>query len=370
MAPPQQQADPADAAVAALACAAGHELWRVLAKFDGFVCSVCTTPKKGEYIFYCSSCDFGLCSGCSATYREPVASAGENAIAAGCKKPWRCERAPSRLEGGLQSVVAEMWYEDGPVLVDIFDGMADPGRFEISECGFALARLPSELTLDEFYDVAAVRVRHYAEVARLLKDLLKAVLVLPFNHTARDHDLRERQEGLPAEQQITQLYGPGYCVHNDQTSDSGWGLAMRKLEPYEGRDAVQAACSGRFAVVNTWRALAAVRRDPLALCDWRSMAPEWDTPSPGGHPFRAYHEWFYFKDMQPGDTLVFKQFDSAVDSAGYVLHTAFVDPTSPCDAPPRQSVDVRSLVFFDADSIPPNFGEAFLAAQQRAAAPE
>jgi len=28
-----------------------------------------------------------------------------------------------------------------------------------------------------------------------------------------------------------------------------------------------------------------------------------------------------------------------------VPHTAFVDPTTPADAPPRESIEVRTLVF-------------------------
>lgn len=33
--------------------------------------------------------------------------------------------------------------------------------------------------------------------------------------------------------------------------------------------------------------------------------------------------------------------------AGYTPHTAFLDPDTPVDAPGRQSIEVRSLVFYE-----------------------
>jgi hypothetical protein len=51
--------------------------------------------------------------------------------------------------------------------------------------------------------------------------------------------------------------------------------------------------------------------------------------------------------MQRGELLVFKTFDSQKDGrARWTAHAAFDDPTSPPDAPPRESIEVRSLAFF------------------------
>jgi hypothetical protein len=38
--------------------------------------------------------------------------------------------------------------------------------------------------------------------------------------------------------------------------------------------------------------------------------------------------------------------DSKEGVAQYVPHTAFVDPTTPKDAPLRQSIEIRALVFY------------------------
>jgi hypothetical protein len=51
--------------------------------------------------------------------------------------------------------------------------------------------------------------------------------------------------------------------------------------------------------------------------------------------------------MRSCATLVFKVFDSEKDGrVRFTPHTSFDDPDSPADAPPRQSIEVRSLAFF------------------------
>jgi hypothetical protein len=53
--------------------------------------------------------------------------------------------------------------------------------------------------------------------------------------------------------------------------------------------------------------------------------------------------------MQPDEALLLKCFDSATDGrARFAPHTAFEDPTTPADAPPRESIEIRTLVFHEA----------------------
>ncbi|TMG76527.1 MAG: methyltransferase, partial [Betaproteobacteria bacterium] len=57
--------------------------------------------------------------------------------------------------------------------------------------------------------------------------------------------------------------------------------------------------------------------------------------------------WFYFPEMRRDEALVFKVFDSAKDGrARFTAHSSFVDPTTPEGAPPRQSIEARTLAFF------------------------
>ena len=47
--------------------------------------------------------------------------------------------------------------------------------------------------------------------------------------------------------------------------------------------------------------------------------------------------------------IVASSFDSVQDGSVAVLtpHTAFIDPSTPPDAPLRQSIELRALVFYD-----------------------
>ena len=63
--------------------------------------------------------------------------------------------------------------------------------------------------------------------------------------------------------------------------------------------------------------------------------------------FNPQHRWYYFPHMQRNEAVVFKTFDSSKDGrARWTAHTAFDDPTSPPDAPPRESIEMRTLAFF------------------------
>ncbi len=57
--------------------------------------------------------------------------------------------------------------------------------------------------------------------------------------------------------------------------------------------------------------------------------------------------WFYASAMREDEAMLSKCFDSAEDGrARFVPHSAFVDPTTPVGASPRESIELRTLVFF------------------------
>ena len=58
------------------------------------------------------------------------------------------------------------------------------------------------------------------------------------------------------------------------------------------------------------------------------------------------HRWYYVPRMRADEVLFLKCYDSKTDGrARFAPHTAFADPTTPADAPPRESIEVRALVF-------------------------
>ena len=59
------------------------------------------------------------------------------------------------------------------------------------------------------------------------------------------------------------------------------------------------------------------------------------------------HKWWYFPKMTPEQVVLLKTYESETDGrARFVGHTAFEDPTSPPDAPFRESVEIRTMAFF------------------------
>lgn len=65
--------------------------------------------------------------------------------------------------------------------------------------------------------------------------------------------------------------------------------------------------------------------------------------------FNEAHKWFYLSDQTPEEVTLIKCCDSDMEENPDVAvaspHTSFVDTRSPPDAPRRQSIEVRCLVF-------------------------
>jgi hypothetical protein len=62
----------------------------------------------------------------------------------------------------------------------------------------------------------------------------------------------------------------------------------------------------------------------------------------------AKQRWYYYPQMQMDEALLFKTFDSEMDGrTRFTIHSSFKDSNAPTDAPPRESIETRCLVFFD-----------------------
>ena len=57
--------------------------------------------------------------------------------------------------------------------------------------------------------------------------------------------------------------------------------------------------------------------------------------------------WFYVSEVQPDEALLLKCWDSDTSVAQFTPHTAFQDPTTPPGTPPRESIEFRTIAFFD-----------------------
>jgi hypothetical protein len=198
----------------------------------------------------------------------------------------------------------------------------------------------------DFYDEEEVKRVYYPEVERLLKEVTGADRVLVFDTTVRRRvpGMLDRTSGGPRQ--------PVPHVHVDHTERSG-PQRVRDLLPDEADELLR----GRVQIINVWRPIRGPLKDtPLAVCDARSVKPEQLVPSDlvykdrvgetYGVTFDPRHRWFYAPDMETGEALLLKCYDSKTDGrARFAPHTAFTDPTTPADAPARESIEIRTLVF-------------------------
>jgi hypothetical protein len=176
----------------------------------------------------------------------------------------------------------------------------------------------------------------------------------------------------------------------DQTPGAAEARVRRHLPAGEADQLVK----GRYQIINVWRPIENPASDtPLAVIDWRSTSPEDFIPTDLMYPKRAdsldlddrgkevlpdpnnysstegyevkgetmgvapndKHQFYYQKDMTPDEVLLLKCFDSWGEGmpngkkglAVRTPHTAFTDPKTPEDAPGRQSIEVRCLVFYE-----------------------
>ena len=228
--------------------------------------------------------------------------------------------------------------------VSIADGRPVVDRLSLDGAGFELR--PHDTAVSSFYDDEEVRTIYYPEVEQLVKAATGASRVVIFDHTVRIEDAAQRDERA--------VRAPVRVVHNDYTVRSGRQRVRDLLEADDAETFLQ----HRFAVVNVWRSIGApVETTPLAIADAQSIAPadfiatDLVYPDRTGEIYQvAYspnHRWFYFPKMRRDEALLLKCYDSATDGrARFTAHTAFDDPTAPDDAPPRESIEVRTLISY------------------------
>ena len=225
----------------------------------------------------------------------------------------------------------------------IRDGRPLVGQFSLDENGFEF--VTHRTAVADFFDAGELNAVYYPEIERLVQAVSGAARVVVFDHTLRSGDEAEREAKLVRE--------PVLRVHNDYTEWSG-PQRVRELLP----DEAERLLAHRFAIIQVWRAInRPIQSNPLAIADARSLAAADLIAAERRYPHRVgetyqvrynpEHRWFYFPEMRRDEALVFKVYDSAKDGrARFTAHTSFVDPMSPADAPPRQSIEVRTLAFF------------------------
>lgn len=274
----------------------------------------------------------------------------------------------------LPSVVAEMGYlkgSDGHPFTYMYD---PPAGIERQNCEFELVRVPIQdarqlayqpsvdvegfalwnapTRVSDFRNEQEITTKYYAEMAELVRDATGATSVIVF-----DHQVRKREAGRPPLSfgRAGDGSNPGAVgrVHVDYSEETGQKRLNLVL-----KDAALCNSVERFAIVNVWRSIKGPVLDtPLAVCDARSVgagdleACEIRYQDRSGKIYLVRHSnrhhWYYYSAMDRNEALIFKQYDSLINSVPrFTPHAAFDHPEATESTPLRESIEVRCLAIF------------------------
>ncbi|KAK3694386.1 hypothetical protein B0T22DRAFT_402970 [Podospora appendiculata] len=252
--------------------------------------------------------------------------------------------APTPVYVGCSQVTNERPMVPTPVTVT--DVTGDERSFTLDRHGF---QFHSHTSKEKEFHEKEVPANYYPECEQLLKDITGASRVVAFDYKIRRgpsfwHKLGEHN---------TQSRGPLHRAHVDQSYD---GAVIRLRERFA--DEADELLSRRWQIINIWRPLKTVYKDPLAFADARSVddrdlvaasiiftrtdrrLESWTVKA------SPLHRWYYKYAQQPDEVVLIKCFDSDnVSVARRVPHCAVENPDereNKC----RESVEVRLFVFY------------------------
>lgn len=224
--------------------------------------------------------------------------------------------------------------------VTIADGSPRSGLFSLDREGFSFLHSPT--SVQNFEDDGEVEDTYYKEVRKMVADAIGAFEVEIFDHTIRVTDPE------------TSYRRPASHAHNDYTEKSG----PSRLRDMIGDVRADGWLKDRLVQINVWRPIVEpVLQMPLALLDASSydqsdlVTTEIVNQRQNGRVGHIYsvvnapgQRWFYFNEMVKSDAIMIKGYDSEKDGrARFTPHSAFADPNTPENAPPRRSIEVRTF---------------------------
>ncbi|KAM5385453.1 hypothetical protein ACJZ2D_001094 [Fusarium nematophilum] len=153
--------------------------------------------------------------------------------------------------------------------------------------------------------------------------------------------------------------GPAIMAHVDFTFDSGLTVINAYLNAQEKEKYLNGEY--RIRLVNTWRPMVPViEHQPLAFIDPGSVHPEQLVACDrimcdqlGEVYLLEFHEdnkWYWLEHQTPSEPYLIVSWDSESDAkARYCPHLSFTNSRAPAGAPPRESVETRSIVITRKD---------------------
>jgi len=233
-------------------------------------------------------------------------------------------------------------FEVVPHQIQIDDIRGSENEYNLDKDAFDTLRgVASTTTYSTFDSDEEVQKFYYPEVEQLLlEEVPGAHRVIIFDHTIRKQDNEAKRQ-------------PVMRAHSDQT-DRAAETRVRLHVP-NPKDAEE-LLKGRYRIINVWRPLnGEVQSFPLAVASAASVQDGDLVPVEHRYPERTgetvgvkYNpnmRWKYWSGMSNDERLLLKCSDTKNGVGKRVPHSAFVDPRTPEGARPRESIEVRALVF-------------------------
>jgi len=230
-------------------------------------------------------------------------------------------------------------YGDEPQEITVKDIRGRESEFTLDEHGFQvyLANPETRASKADFSTEDSIAKTYYPEVERfILGKLPGSHRILIFDNTLRrDHPGSHRR--------------PISRAHVDQTPESSRERVRLHLP-----DEAEELLKGRVRIIIVWRPLnGRVEKSPLAVADSRSVPDSTLIGVDIRYPHRTGEnagmlanpdvDWWYWSGMDNDERLVLQIYDSK--SLSRVPHASFTDERWGKNAKPRESIEVRMLVF-------------------------
>ncbi|KAH8760930.1 hypothetical protein BGZ57DRAFT_829781 [Hyaloscypha finlandica] len=241
----------------------------------------------------------------------------------------------------------------------VYDVRGSGVEHTLDVSGIQFVKHESKLSVHEFDDNERIKAAYYAEVEGVLKNVTGASKVKIFHHVVKDVATEKEEKAIPAE-----LEGPVRGTHIDQSYDYAPEVVKKNLP-----DESERLLKSRFQIINVWRPIKTIFKDPFAVLDARTVLEEELVRVKVIYPTHEFesvnvrgpseerkekeggegHKWWYMSQQSPEDVLCLKMFDSKTDGrARRVPHSSFTDPEFE-DRDARMSIEVRALVFHEDD---------------------
>ncbi|ESZ90872.1 hypothetical protein SBOR_8741 [Sclerotinia borealis F-4128] len=245
------------------------------------------------------------------------------------------------------------------VELTVHDIRGSEDQYTLDTTGFQVVNHVSQEK--DFVDEEKIKNDYYKETEELLKRETGASKIFIFDHTIRRESLDKRATAPGSTETVNNnpapvgIRGPVQRVHIDQS----YAASPRRVTHHLPEEA-EKLLKGRFQIINVWRPIKTILKDPLGVAAANSVNEEDLVPIKLIYPDREGetlsvrhapgHKWHYLYKQSPGEVLLIKCFDSKTDGrARRVPHSAFVNSEHE-GGETRESIEVRALVFHPDDT--------------------